>query len=113
MSSRSITVQTLDTNQETMKVEVSVSFQQGGLNYFNYKTEPKGYYFSVTPVEHKGNGIRSFVLGSGVKVLMESAKRFSQKRLCELSQTVTQHERYQAVLDRICQEHRLLLVKAA
>jgi hypothetical protein len=29
------------------RVEVSIYYSKGGINYFTYKNEPRGYYFSI------------------------------------------------------------------
>lgn len=68
-------------NNQEYKIEVNYSL--GGINYFTYIDEPRGYYLSVTPVERKiRNGIvsESIFFGSGVKRLVREVKRKSEKQ---------------------------------
>lgn len=61
-------------------VEIVVKFRKGGINYFTYKEEPKGYYVTVRAVEIKG-GLLSYSYGMGTGAFLEEAKRFSRKTL--------------------------------
>jgi hypothetical protein len=69
-------------------VVVEVSYSLGGMNYFTYKTEKRGYYLHVRP-EERGNGIRKFTAFSGVKKLMLEVSRQSPKKLQEAVDLVT------------------------
>ncbi len=76
-------------------VEVDVFYSKGGLNYFSYKTEPRGYYASVMPVKvEKGDGDRfssvAFMMMDprGRKFLLEPAARLNGKRLKVLADKV-------------------------
>lgn len=76
-----------DTETEVLRVEVFYSL--GGMNYFSYKTEPRGYYLSVQRL-HVGSSplgfhIERFNLGrSGIKAFLEAAHAFSAKKLAAL-----------------------------
>jgi hypothetical protein len=64
--------------------KATLFYSKGGLNYFSYKNEDRGYYLSVKAVEQKkGEGyvVESYVLFNGVKSLVQTANRFSQKVL--------------------------------
>lgn len=64
--------------------KVNLFYSKGGLNYFNYKSEERGYYLSVKAVEKSGGEgyqVESYVLFNGVKSLVQTANRFSQKVL--------------------------------
>lgn len=57
-------------------------YDLGGMNYFTYKNEPRGYYVSVTPVERKaGDGYvsESTVAFSGIKYNVLQVNRKSKK----------------------------------
>lgn len=60
-------------------VEVSVFYAKGGMNYFTYKTEPRGYWLSVTPVK-VGDGVVSFALFSGKKFFVAETSAVNKKR---------------------------------
>jgi hypothetical protein len=65
------------------ELKIQVFYNMGGMNYFNYKNEERGYYLSVTPVqvERQANGItiESYMAFSGVKELLLPVKRKSEK----------------------------------
>lgn len=65
---------------EFLKCELAYSL--GGMNYFTYKNEPRGYYLSVSPVEKSGC-MESYVAFSGVKKLLLEVKRKSPKKESE------------------------------
>lgn len=56
-----------------------IYYRLGGQNYFTYKTEPRGYYFSVTP-ENRGRGMVSFCMSNpGAKTCILEVKRRTKK----------------------------------
>jgi hypothetical protein len=64
--------------------KVNLFYTKGGGNYFNAQIDNRGYYLSVKAVEKSsGNGyqVESYVLFNGVKSLVQTANRFSQKVL--------------------------------
>lgn len=66
---------------DTQHIEVSVYYSKGGMNYWTYKNEPRGYYLSVTPVVRRiGNGFVSteYQCFSGTKVLLNEVSRKSK-----------------------------------
>jgi hypothetical protein len=75
----------------TPMVRVEVSHAAGGINYFNYKTERRGFYLHVTPVSVR-EGSTSFTIGgatSGLKYFIEATARFNAKRLRVLGYELT------------------------
>ncbi len=61
-------------------------YSLGGYNCFTYKSEPRGYYVSVTPVEREqrnGYTMESVTAFSGVKVLVCEVNRKSKKSEAE------------------------------
>ena len=69
-------------------LKLSVFHSKGGLNYFNYKNEAGGFYFSVRPVEVDTSGPftseRYTMIVSNktaFKVLLGGAPRFNRKTL--------------------------------
>jgi hypothetical protein len=63
-------------------LEASIYYDLGGINYFSYKNEPRGYWFALQPFEDK-DGWRSFVAYSGVKTCVLPCERQSAKRYAE------------------------------
>ena len=61
-------------------LEVEVSYDKGGINYFNYQRHARGYYLTVRPVTIE-NGCRSMMLGKGRSCFLEEVKAFNAKRL--------------------------------
>lgn len=59
-------------------LKVSVYYSKGGFSYWTYKTEPRGYFLSVTPVEHN-DIMEGCILGDGCKLLLAEASRYSDK----------------------------------
>jgi hypothetical protein len=65
------------------ELEIEVSYNKGGMNYFTSRNEERGYYLSVTPVERtKGDGYttESYLGFSGVKKLILPVARQSEKQ---------------------------------
>lgn len=67
-----------DNGLKATHLKVETYYSLGGMNYFTYKNEERGYYLSVVPVE-RGNGMEGFVAFSGVKQLLYAVKRKSKK----------------------------------
>jgi hypothetical protein len=65
-------------------LKIHVYYHLGGMNYFTYKQEARGYYLSVTPVKlEQGNGYTTEVYSafSGIKTLLLETKRKSDKAM--------------------------------
>ena len=87
--SRSKTVREIKVSggEEGLVLEVRLYYSKGGMNFFNYANEKRGYSLSVTPVVNKtdrGFTTQQFMLGTGIKSLVLEAKRYSAKVLGEL-----------------------------
>ena len=69
-------------DSKTTHIKVEVYYSLGGMNYFTYKTERRGYYLSVCPVtieERDGWRSEGFTLFTGTKWLLKEVKRKSAK----------------------------------
>lgn len=69
---------------ENKYLKSEVYYNKGGINYFTYKTDPRGYWVSVTIVEREtrehGVSIESFNLfGSGYREFLFEVKKQSNK----------------------------------
>lgn len=74
----------IKTNKPNTELKITLTYNKGGLNYFNYKTEKRGYYLSVSPieVERRGDGVtmECYKAFSGYKSLILEVKRQSDKQ---------------------------------
>lgn len=74
-------------------IEASVYYSLGGMNYFTYKQEQRGYYISIVPVTRE-RGMISFTAFTGRKGCCLPAKRQSAK----------QAETAKAIFNRDCEK---------
>lgn len=74
---------------ENMFREVDVYYDEGGINYFNYKQKERGYYLSSSIVKIEG-GMKTWKMGQSGDgyMFLRSAKRFNRRILNELAATV-------------------------
>lgn len=73
--------------------KISVGYNKGGMNYWNYKTERRGYYVHFQPNVTRSTGdiiSESFTMldGSAFKVLLREVKRASAKTEAEVCKKV-------------------------
>lgn len=61
---------------------IEVYYSKGGINYFTYNIERRGYYLSVCPVL-SASGFLSYTSFSGTKVLLKEVSRKSAKAEAE------------------------------
>lgn len=69
-------------------LRTTLSFRAGGINYYSYRTQPRGYYVTVLPFRTEvsaGLNVEIFTLGAGRGALVAEAKAFSAKRLAEMT----------------------------
>jgi len=68
--------------KDNLSIKTEVYYNKGGMNYFSGRTQERGYYLSVSPIEREERGnviIESFTAYSGVKMLILPVKRQSDK----------------------------------
>jgi hypothetical protein len=85
---------------ERTVIEVKLFYSEGGMNYATYKTEARGYYLSVTPVD-LSDSYRKFAMFSGIKGLVEAVPRFNAKRLDRHAEGALTSQLYQALLAHV------------
>lgn len=91
-------------------LKVETYYNKGGMNYFTYKNEPRGYYLSVVPVERldRGSYITESVMAfSGTKELVKEVTRKSDKAMREAEHIAEQKK--QSYIDYILYKHNLEL----
>jgi hypothetical protein len=72
----------LKTNKENTEVKIELKYNLGGLNYWNYKTEARGYWLHIQPLKierQQDCTIESYDCFSGYKALILETKRKSDK----------------------------------
>ena len=98
------------TGVNNLKVELYYSL--GGMNYFNYKVEKRGYYLSVCPTERKDNGgwiSESYTMFSGVKQLVKEVARKSAKSAEQAREQAKALE--QELIDYVCRTENIKIVE--
>jgi|GEM_PF-1457157 len=97
-------------NPDVNVIEVELYFAKGGINYFNYEVEARGYYVSICPykVSHEGNfKSKSYSAFTGVKTLLLEASRFGQKKLETL---MVPEDTLSTLLNQVLERNGLSLV---
>lgn len=69
-------------DSKTNRIRLSVDYNLGGINYFTYKNELRGYTLHATP-EYAHGYMMQCMLGTGVKHLLLEVPRQSKKRAME------------------------------
>ena len=69
-------------DSKTNRIRLSVDYNLGGINYFTYKNELRGYTLHATP-EYAHGYMMQCMLGTGVKHLLLEVSRQSKKRAME------------------------------
>lgn len=84
---RSFNVHRFLTTEPNKYIKVSVSYNEGGANYFSGGSPARGFYMHFTPVEaeaFEGHTIERMQLFHGRKALIEETKRYNEKRILAL-----------------------------
>lgn len=68
----------LNTNKDKTFLKCELYYSLGGMNYFTGRTEARGYYVSVSPVE-RGDGWESYTAFSGWKKCVVECARKGKK----------------------------------
>lgn len=85
-------------------LKIEVYYNKGGMNYFTYKDEKRGYYIAVSPVEKSGN-LESFIAFSGIKQLITEVKRQSEKAYL---QAISEGEKLEKnLIDYVCTKNNI------
>ena len=91
-------------------LKVETYYSLGGMNYFNYKTERRGYYLSVVPVERMDKGgyiMEGYVMCLGIKDCIKEVQRKSKKAETEAEKLAT--ERMKDLIDYVLNQNGLEL----
>lgn len=99
-----------DNGQAETHLEIELYYSLGGMNWWTYETEKRGYYISVIPVE-KGNGMIGCTAFSGIRQLVKSVKRKSEKAETEANILAKQYE--QKLIDYVLEKNGFELEESA
>lgn len=73
-----VMIKDIPTGNKNEFIEVYMTYSLGGINYFTYDIDPRGYWLHVRKVE-KADGWITASLMEGRKLLLKEVKRKSQK----------------------------------
>ena len=65
----------LNTNKDKTFLKCELYYSLGGMNYFTGRTEARGYYVSVSPVERGGGWERYTAFSGWKKCVVECARK--------------------------------------
>jgi hypothetical protein len=83
-----IPVSPVDPKNDVTHLCLSTYYAKGGMSYFSGQSSPSAIWVSVIPVCRKGDGVESFLLGKGKKIMLESATRLNRNRVAAQSDFV-------------------------
>jgi len=86
--SKTLLITIANTNSKVNALEVSIFYDEGGMNYFNGGVNRRGYYASVVPTlvrRENGYTSRTTQMFEGAKTLLLEVPRFSQKTFDNLN----------------------------
>lgn len=87
-------------------LECEVFYSLGGMNYFTYETEKRGYYLRVLPVE-KSDRMIGFMAFSGIKKLLVEVARKNKK--AEEQAEALVKENLENLVNYVCAKNNLIL----
>ena len=104
-----------DNEHKETHIEVEVGYQLGGLNYWNYENESRGYYLYATPcalsTHQFDNGKEwqsiSTTVGRGFKWLLKEVSRQSKK--AEAEAIAIANEAMDWLIAKVCERYGLTL----
>lgn len=73
-----VTAVSPSSDQKVTHLRVDFTYSKGGINIWTYKTEPRGYYVLITPVERSGI-MESFTAFTGKKYIIREVTRASAR----------------------------------
>ena len=102
-----------DNGQRENYLKVETYYSLGGMNYFTYKQERRGYYISVCPVERwktdTGFMMEGYTAFTGIKRLLKEVTRKSAKAEQEADKMAKDYENILIV--EVCSANGLQLAE--
>lgn len=93
-----------ENGKKVTHLKVEVYYKLGGVNYFTYQNEERGYYIGVTPVQ-RGDGFELFGAFTGIKECFIPCNRQSKKKADEAANIPV--EKYQHLIDYVLKKNGL------
>lgn len=87
-------------------IKISVHYSLGGMNYFSCRSEKRGYYLSIQPVEISEH-FESFTGFSGIKHLVLEVARQGKKN--EAMAISTANNIVKSILQSFCEREGIVL----
>ena len=95
--------------KEVNALRCELYYSLGGINYFTYKNESRGYYLAVSPV-NRSEHMESYVGFSGVKKCLLEVTRQSKKAEAKAEEMV--HENLVNLINAVCLKQNIELEEA-
>lgn len=99
----------LTDNATATHLRIRLYYNIGGVNYFTYKTEARGYYLSVSPVSRTrtdyGLTMESYTAFTGAKECVKTVSRKSAKAEAEAETLAAARE--SVLIDFVCRANGL------
>lgn len=95
--------------KEANVLEVEVYYSKGGINYFTYKDEPRGFWLSVSPMLIEGN-LKTYTSFSGLKKFIKAVNRYSVKAEAEANRLAENFKR--ELIEKVCSKNNLAVPAA-
>lgn len=96
-------------NASATHLKIELYYNIGGMNYFTYKTEARGYYLSVSPVSRTradyGVTMESYTAFTGIKECVKTVSRKSAKAEAEAEAIAAARE--SVLIDFVCRANGL------
>lgn len=74
-------------NDSKFGIDIKLYYRKGGYNHWRDDVDRRGYVLSIVPTEHDGYFVKTRAF-SGLNIVIEEAKRFSEKKLLELANSL-------------------------
>lgn len=84
----------VNNNPNATHLKAEIYYSLGGMNYFTYKNERRGYYMSISPVVRERidyGTMESYTAFSGLKQCVLEVQRKSQKKMNEAVEYFDKH----------------------
>lgn len=101
-------------NAKANILRCEVYYSLGGMNFFTYKSEARGYYLSVSPLFYEDKGgviMESYTAFQGTKVLLYPCSRKSAKSEKEAMKLVDSYR--DRLIEHVLLENNLALAEGA
>lgn len=103
-------IEVMENSAKITHLKIEVYYNLGGINYFTYRTENRGYYLSVTPVKRETKGgfvSESYTAFTGIKQCIKQVTRKSAKAEAEAEKIA--EDVMENLINYVCRENELVI----